>query len=952
MKFLLLNVFFIFSVIFSSTSYAGFETGISVFKNIPLKEKLLNIYTAVQKKTAEVEKTMIPKTGDNYKNIEQAEQAEFNELKIKRIKEACKLIGVPFDVFLAAEMLLAQGDKIFISDQFQKNKTFSNFLLKSQKSTAEELSKAISTLPAKYIVLKGENLESKLYSLLAASAYLEKNSAQRYHVVSLPSSLITNGMDIAKIEAVIFSLESYLKEKMVVHLDTLGGIEAGKPLPPSLLFLDALEKTQKDFRVPFVLNFTQNEVNVFSQTTLYKVAKDKIKEIETKSLSVEQLNDLAKVLLPEIQKKYSTVISERVITSLLKVAPILFPGENIVSSLNQLVKEVVESFTSNKEIELEQVKELVEKKYGKTNLFKTGLAGVDLSNKQEVLKVVLQVQDKVTKELIGQNDAVTKVSQAIEAHYMKKERKTPLSIFAVGLTGVGKTELGNLISKHLYGSNSLANFSLGNFSHVGDLNNLFGSAKGYIGSDEISEFEKFLSKNPSGGVIIFDEASNMGGDKQESKNAMFKRFYELLEEGKWTASKSGVTYNLGNYVFLFTGNDGEKIFKGVNNESYKELLWKENNSREKIFKMLTEVGVPEAFLGRLNEVFLFKPVTKETAIQIAKKFIKDFEKNYEISIKYIDKEKFFNNLVQATFFASEGARSVRNFIENRLGSYIVRASEEALRSGEALKSIKLAWQDNLNARVYAARSFKRQSFLKISISTDKHPKYSAFKSIDVSSDIIQVDLPTRAQVKETAYHEAGHGFLSFAKQTGQKLQFISVIPGRTSAGINYLGVAAYDKDIFTSLTYKNLIKRVAGLLAGGMAEKMAGYNLSSGWSNDLLQVRTIIQHAFLKGTVLEGKGFEFIRIQGKENNVKLSKEQEKRFQEEVEKVIILAKKEVVKTLTKKWSNVEKVVDLLMKKGTINAKEFSTIENDKSIREAWEVDSNLKVYQAASCKSLF
>lgn len=951
MRILLLSLLVIIVTPLSSDVFA--ETGLSVPQNNLLKSRLVHIYTKIQHRVDLLK-------NDHLKNPSTNGNLASEQLEIQLTREACRFESVPFEVFQAVKLLLTPGIVTFISDYARQNKDISQSLLKSHKNEIKKASQVLLSSKVKHIGLMGRSLHDKANSLVGLSAYLDKKSNKEYHILNLNSQAFSESIIFANLDVLLSRLMSYLDIKIAVHINKLGGeIGAGKPMPAILQFLLSARQQGQVANVPFFVNFSSEELDRLKKIelsrgargTVYQLLEPDLTYLDIKPLTIKQSLDLVNLSLPKIEAKYSVSVSEDVARAFLKIAPVLFPDKDIFSSVNKLLIEIIEA-SDSKEISLKDAQAIIEKNYDKTNLFNRGLSGVDLSNKKEVMEVVLRVGDLINNELIGQSDAVTKVSQAIESHYMKEERKTPLSIFAVGLTGVGKTELGNLISKHLYGSNSFANFSLGNFSHIGDLNNLFGSAKGYIGSDDVSELEKFLSKSPAGGVIIFDEASNMGGESQEQKNAMFKRFYELLEEGKWTAPKSGVTYELGNYVFLFTGNDGEKIFQGINNEAYKEMLWKQNSSREKIFNLLTEVGVPEAFLGRLNEVFLFKPVTKKTATAIAKKFMKGFEKNYAVTVTYSNKEQFFKNLIQAVFFASEGARSVRNFIENRLGSYVIRVAEGALKKGEVLKSVKLGWTDNLKGRVYAAKSFNRISQLSVSISTDIKPKYTRATSLNVSGDILKVDLPTKLQIRETAYHEAGHGFLSGSKQTGKNLEFITVVPGKTSKGLSYLGVAAYDIDSFTGLTYKNLITRVAGLLAGGMAEKMAGFNLSSGWSNDLLQARKLIQAAFLTGPVLDGKGLEFIRVEGSEDKLVLTKAQERTLQKEVEKVISLAKIQVKKTLTSKWSNVEQVVDILLEKGTITAKEFHKIENDKSIRVPWELDSNLKMHKLTSCKSLF
>ena len=126
---------------------------------------------------------------------------------------------------------------------------------------------------------------------------------------------------------------------------------------------------------------------------------------------------------------------------------------------------------------------------------------------------------------------------------------------------------------------------------------------------------------PDGGVLVFDEISNMGENSLSTRDALFKRLYHPFEEGRWTSSATGETYDLSKYVIVLTGNDGEDYFKGTDSDEIREQIWRKLKAPDKVRRMLGERGVPQAFLGRMADVILFKPLTHAIARDVAAKLV-------------------------------------------------------------------------------------------------------------------------------------------------------------------------------------------------------------------------------------------------------------------------------------------------------------------------------------------
>ena len=153
---------------------------------------------------------------------------------------------------------------------------------------------------------------------------------------------------------------------------------------------------------------------------------------------------------------------------------------------------------------------------------------------------------KFDKDLIGQDVFKQSLYKGLKNFRTlnKIGEKKIYSIFLFGPSGVGKTEVGRLMSKWLCSSSSISKINFGNYSSKDALNSLIGSPAGYIGYKN-GELSKKLSKNKAG-VVIFDEF-------EKADQPIYNFFLELLEDGSYTDS-SGTEYDLNGYVFIFTSN--------------------------------------------------------------------------------------------------------------------------------------------------------------------------------------------------------------------------------------------------------------------------------------------------------------------------------------------------------------------------------------------------------------
>ena len=555
---------------------------------------------------------------------------------------------------------------------------------------------------------------------------------------------------------------------------------------------------------------------------------------------------------------------------------------------------------------------------------------------KELMNRLLELPKKVSKEIFGQTELVEQIGRTFLAHASRAENTKPLSFFLVGRTGTGKTGIWAPVAKALYGSEKRVTvIPLGGINHEVQFSSIFGSSAGLVGSENIYSFEQGLRNNPNGGIFVFDEASNMGGHDKSLKENLFKKFYDITDGLSWTSIASGKTYDLSKYIFVFTGNDGEKLIQaGGSHDDMRETIWKEMKSREKLTQFLVENGVPEAFLGRITVLSFQKPLNTENIKKVVKKFLDplvEANKNW-VHIKYTD--EFLNKFSRAFFTQAQGARSVKDIIENYLSSFLVETRLEVLqheqkgRKVEFPIHIELLLKDNLPDSTYVEEDFeKRKVELGLEVyleetQSKEHERVVLFsKQFDLSERVSEVMLPSKREALKTAYHETGHAIVNIPEVTQSKLEYITIIPGD-----KILGYARYEEIRSENLSRRTLIYHVARLLAGGIAQKIAGFNYDMGMSNDYEKAIKLIDYALKSG----GAGEEYWH---KVNIHENEKPMDTKYYEKYKKEIINEASDLAKNILKThWNVVEKITKNLMEKGFILGDEFRDILKKEGVEK--------------------
>lgn len=559
-------------------------------------------------------------------------------------------------------------------------------------------------------------------------------------------------------------------------------------------------------------------------------------------------------------------------------------------------------------------------------------------NEPETVAAIKRLEPTLKEKIVGQDAAISSAVEAIQAQKSDPNRKRPVSLFVVGSTGTGKTEFARSIATALYHSPDRASIiSLSTVMNEANLNRIFGSDPGYQGSQTVREFEQALINSPEGGVIAFDEASNMGGNDKGMKAALFKTFYQITEEGTWKSPINNKVYDLSKHVFVFTGNDGERLFQGYSADDVRLAIWQQNRSQEKVRQMLIETGVPEPFLERMAGVILFKPLTRAEMNFIVNKLlskrIQDLETQYA-GVKIVTAPTFIDAISDTFFYSSGGGRTVRKFIEENIPAAV---SKVFIESGLNLKALgarqlelHIGVRDNVTKKPYV---FTGAPDRKVSLDVQliEGQTTVAANSVDLTDSAAVVRLMNVRGAGLVSYHEAGHAVMNDVKVTGETLSQISILGGSAPNG-DYLGYARYDqiKGHQFLPTRESVIIKIAQLYAGQMAQVMAGYPETGNWSDDLSKIRALADRAFLEW------GFDksLLSVSVDKDGKPVLNDSEKAYlKKKKDELIEEGRRYCEKTLIEKWGLVRVIVTELLKAGTINGaryNELAKLQNERGL----------------------
>lgn len=300
---------------------------------------------------------------------------------------------------------------------------------------------------------------------------------------------------------------------------------------------------------------------------------------------------------------------------------------------------------------------------------------------------IKHLKEALSKRVIGQDEAVDKVAKAIKCTRVQlSKRRRPASFIFVGPTGVGKTELVKVLGEELFDATEpLIRVDMTEYMEKHSVSKLIGSPPGYVGFDEAGQLTEKVRRRPYS-VVLFDEIEKAHPD-------VMNILLQILDEGRINDSQ-GRSVSFENTVIVMTSNAGSTDRDtGVGfNKTDSDI------AKDKAMKALRDFLRPE-FLGRIDEIVVFNPLTEENFAGIAGLMLDEMKSPLEekhISLRYTDEA--LKTIAHKAYGQKLGARDIRRVIRNEVEDKI---AELLIDKGEGAVSAVAISADNGEIKVDA-----------------------------------------------------------------------------------------------------------------------------------------------------------------------------------------------------------------------------------------------------------
>ena len=273
----------------------------------------------------------------------------------------------------------------------------------------------------------------------------------------------------------------------------------------------------------------------------------------------------------------------------------------------------------------------------------------------EEIDTLKNLEKRLRKAIIGQESAIESVSWAIKRGRLgiRDEGRPCASLFFLGPTGVGKTELAKQVARCIFGSeDALIRFDMSEYAEKHSISKLIGSPAGYVGYEDEGRLSKAIRRKPYS-VVLFDEIEKAHPD-------IYSLFLQILEEGEIKDSQ-GKRISFKSAIIIFTSNIGAWAASGVN-IGFDKSSTNTDSKSDNMIKELKKSFAPE-LLNRIDEIIVFKSLSKDDAKRICALMLNELSERLEkkeLFLKFTD--TVIDYALKHGYSEEYGARNLRRTI--------------------------------------------------------------------------------------------------------------------------------------------------------------------------------------------------------------------------------------------------------------------------------------------------